>query len=218
MDVNRWSLRQSSETYKPKSRTARNLRENLKSPQKCRLKIPYFVAWGSVCVGGHRRSSSRSPVRSLVEGQRPVAAPPGHEVPAPHRDAAPWRCLIFRQACCPATPDTRRGWLAGCRPDIMLGADSEPNGSSRTKKGRERRYVFMVTSIRSTSTDRRSAGVARPGRTNPTGGSTATDPSAAGSSPGADACTDFCLGVLMVWQKQENAWKLLARQGFKTEA
>jgi hypothetical protein len=23
--------------------------------------------------------------------------------------------------------------------------------------------------------------------------------------------------VLMVWQKQENAWKLLARQGFKTE-
>ena len=58
-----------------------------------------------------------------------------------------------------------------------------------------------------------------PTRTNhPTGGSTATDPSAAGSSPGADACTDFCLGVLMVWQKQENAWKLLARQGFKTEA
>ena len=25
------------------------------------------------------------------------------------------------------------------------------------------------------------------------------------------------IGVLMVWQKQGNAWKLLARQGFKTE-
>jgi len=25
------------------------------------------------------------------------------------------------------------------------------------------------------------------------------------------------IGVLMVWQKQGDAWKLLARQGFKTE-
>ncbi len=29
--------------------------------------------------------------------------------------------------------------------------------------------------------------------------------------------THIAIGVLMVWQKQENAWKLLARQGFKTE-
>ena len=30
--------------------------------------------------------------------------------------------------------------------------------------------------------------------------------------------TPIGIGVLMVWQKQGNAWKLLARQGFKTEA
>ena len=29
--------------------------------------------------------------------------------------------------------------------------------------------------------------------------------------------TPIVIGVLMVWQKQGNAWKLLARQGFKTE-
>ena len=29
--------------------------------------------------------------------------------------------------------------------------------------------------------------------------------------------TPIGIGVLMVWQKQGNAWKLLARQGFKTE-
>ena len=29
--------------------------------------------------------------------------------------------------------------------------------------------------------------------------------------------THIAIGVLMVWQKQGNAWKLLARQGFKTE-
>ncbi len=27
----------------------------------------------------------------------------------------------------------------------------------------------------------------------------------------------IAIGVLMVWQKQESAWKLLARQGFKTD-
>jgi hypothetical protein len=30
--------------------------------------------------------------------------------------------------------------------------------------------------------------------------------------------TPIGIGALMVWQKQGNAWKLLARQGFKTEA
>jgi hypothetical protein len=30
--------------------------------------------------------------------------------------------------------------------------------------------------------------------------------------------TTIGIGVLMVWQKQRDAWKLLARQGFKTEA
>jgi hypothetical protein len=30
--------------------------------------------------------------------------------------------------------------------------------------------------------------------------------------------TPISIGVLMVWQKQGDAWKLLARQGFKTEA
>jgi len=29
--------------------------------------------------------------------------------------------------------------------------------------------------------------------------------------------TSIGIGTLMVWQKQGNAWKLLARQGFKTE-
>ena len=29
--------------------------------------------------------------------------------------------------------------------------------------------------------------------------------------------TNIAIGVLMVWQKQENTWKLLARQGFKTD-
>jgi Skp family chaperone for outer membrane proteins len=70
----------------------------LKSPQKCRLRIPHFVAW-SVCVDVYSACLFMwdvSPVQSPLEGQRPVAAPPCHEAPARHRGAAPWRCPTLR--------------------------------------------------------------------------------------------------------------------------
>jgi hypothetical protein len=39
-----------------------------------------------------------------------------------------------------------------------------------------------------------------------------------GDVESANKVTPVSVGVLMVWQKQANAWKLLARQAYKMES